>query len=74
MTIEFNETIEFANWLEAVRDPFVKVRVVKRVRWLKPEILATANQWGMECLKCGSITALGIAFTSPAETKWFIYY
>ncbi|NWA64391.1 type II toxin-antitoxin system RelE/ParE family toxin [Pseudomonas reactans] len=30
--IDFNETIEFVQWLEAVRDPFAKVRVVKRIR------------------------------------------
>ena len=30
--IVFNETIEFVKWLEAVRDPFAKVRVVKRIR------------------------------------------
>lgn len=32
MTIEFDETIEFVKWLKAVRDPFAKVRVVKRLR------------------------------------------
>ena len=46
MTIEFNETIEFANWLEAVRDPFVKVRVVKRVR------MAEAGNFG-DCESVG---------------------
>jgi putative addiction module killer protein len=30
--IEFKETIEFGKWLEAVRDPFAKVRVMKRIR------------------------------------------
>ncbi len=30
--IDFSETIEFVKWLEAVRDPFAKVRVLKRIR------------------------------------------
>ncbi|KTC14376.1 addiction module protein [Pseudomonas marginalis ICMP 9505] len=30
--IEFIETIEFVRWLEALRDPFAKVRVLKRLR------------------------------------------
>ena len=46
MTIEFNETTEFVKWLEAVRDPFVKVRVVKRVR------MAEAGNFG-DCESVG---------------------
>ncbi|WP_421556365.1 type II toxin-antitoxin system RelE/ParE family toxin [Pseudomonas kitaguniensis] len=30
--IEFIETIEFVRWLEALRDPFAKVRVLKILR------------------------------------------
>ena len=30
--IDFDETIEFVKWLEAVRDPFAKVRILKRIR------------------------------------------
>ena len=46
MTIEFNETTEFVKWLEAVRDPFVKVRVIKRVR------MAEAGNFG-DCESVG---------------------
>lgn len=30
--IEFDESVEFVKWLDAVRDPFAKVRVLKRIR------------------------------------------
>jgi putative addiction module killer protein len=46
VTIEFNETTEFVKWLEAVRDPFVKVRVIKRVR------MAEAGNFG-DCESVG---------------------
>lgn len=46
MTIEFNETTEYVKWLEAVRDPFVKVRVIKRVR------MAEAGNFG-DCESVG---------------------
>ena len=46
MTIEFNETTEFVKWLKAVRDPFVKVRVIKRVR------MAEAGNFG-DCESVG---------------------
>ncbi|MBA2925505.1 type II toxin-antitoxin system RelE/ParE family toxin [Pseudomonas sp. P7] len=44
--MEFNETTEFVKWLEAVRDPFVKVRVIKRVR------MAEAGNFG-DCESVG---------------------
>jgi putative addiction module killer protein len=46
VTIELNETTEFVKWLEAVRDPFVKVRVIKRVR------MAEAGNFG-DCESVG---------------------
>lgn len=46
MIIEFSETIEFAKWLDAMRDPFAKVRVVKRMR------MAEAGNFG-DCESVG---------------------
>ncbi len=45
--IEFNESVEFVKWLDAVRDPFAKVRVIKRIR------MAEAGNFG-DCKPVGN--------------------
>mgnify|MGYP001546891329 CR=1 FL=1 len=45
--IEFDESVEFVKWLDAVRDPFAKVRVIKRIR------MAEAGNFG-DCEPVGN--------------------
>jgi putative addiction module killer protein len=45
--IEFVESVKFVKWLDAVRDPFAKVRVMKRIR------MAEAGNFG-DCEAVGN--------------------